>query len=103
MARARTVADVLELVLGVDLRTAAVKCTPGDSKAAAVLIEEVEKRTQIRWPLNAGGSPAIALERGSGPAEGYRIRVANGGVTVTGSDARGVLFGVGRLLRSLRA
>jgi hypothetical protein len=84
-----------------DLRTAAVKCTPSDNKAAAVLIEEVEKRTQIRWPLNAGGSPAITLERGSGPAEGYRIRVANGGVTVSGSDARGVLFGVGRLLRSL--
>jgi hypothetical protein len=84
-----------------DLRTAAVKCTPGDNKAAAVLIEEVEKRTQIRWPLNAGGSTAITLERGAGPAEGYRIRVANGGVTVTGSDARGVLFGVGRVLRWL--
>ena len=84
-----------------DLQHAAVKFSPADQKAATVLIEEVEKRTQIRWPANAAGSPVIALERAKGPAEGYAIRAGSGGVTVSGSDARGVLFGVGRLLRVL--
>ena len=35
-------------------------------------------------------------------AEGYRIRVEAGGVSIVGRDARGVLFGVGHLLRELR-
>ena len=35
-------------------------------------------------------------------AEGYRIRVDAGGVSIVGRDARGVLFGVGHLLRELR-
>jgi glycosyl hydrolase family 20 len=82
-----------------DLRHAAVKFSAADQKAAAVLIEEVEKRTQIRWAANQAGSPLITLERGAGPAEGYRIRTRNGGVTISGNDARGVLFGAGRLLR----
>jgi hypothetical protein len=45
-------------------------------------------------------------EGGAGAAEGYRLcvkRGADGGaVFVLGNDARGVLFGVGRLLRELR-
>ncbi|MCU0504104.1 MAG: glycoside hydrolase family 20 zincin-like fold domain-containing protein [Anaerolineae bacterium] len=35
-------------------------------------------------------------------AEGYRLRVDAGGVTIVGRDARGVLFGIGHLLRELR-
>src|SRR5207245_941802 len=70
-------------------------------KAADVLMEEVEKRTQIRWPANAAGSPVITLQRGQGPAEGYSIRATANSITVAGNDARGVLFGVGRLLRAL--
>src|SRR6266542_3619286 len=34
--------------------------------------------------------------------EGYQIKTAGTTVSVTGNDARGILFGVGRLLRSLR-
>ena len=116
-----------------DLRNAVVVTPPNlngpERKAVAMLVEEVEKRTGIRWPVSsdwpAGGRPAIAvtalsgLERLAGPhtrdfiatppikaAEGYHIRALHGGagpaVFVLGADARGVLFGAGRLLRMLR-
>jgi hypothetical protein len=87
--------------LALDLQRASVKAGSADQKAATVLIEEAEKRTQIRWPAGASGSPVITLERGQGPAEGYTIRASASGVTISGNDARGVLFGVGRLLRAL--
>ncbi len=76
-------------------------------KAAVMLVEEVEKRTQIRWPVAqarpSASVPVIEVRLGgAGQPEGYRIRVAGGAVSVVGNDARGVLFGVGRLLRALR-
>ncbi len=72
-------------------------------KAVAMLVDEVEKRSGIRWETAAGRSGAtVTVERGAGPAEGYRIRTAGGFVIVSGNDARGVLFGIGRLLRELR-
>ena len=98
--------------------------------AVRVLVEEVAKRTNIRLPVStqwpADGVPVIAVGpidtapawagaglRGApaaGPrpnAEGYRVAVNPGGrgaptVLVLGADARGVLFGVGRLLREAR-
>jgi hypothetical protein len=97
--------------------------------AVRVLVEEVEKRTTVRlpvatrWPADAvpviavGPLPtaatwAAAAVRGgtAGPspgAEGYRIVINTTGrgapaVLVLGADARGTLFGVGRLLRELR-
>jgi len=74
-----------------------------EAKAVALLVEEVEKRSGIRWEIapDAIGA-AVRIERGAGPAEGYRIRSNGGAVTVSGNDARGVLFGIGRLLRELR-
>lgn len=100
-----------------------------EKKAITVLAEEIEKRTQIRlrtadtWPsesapviavgsasaLRAFGertAAALAANRDFAGAEGYRISVQKGpaapAVFVIGNDARGVLFGVGRLLRTLR-
>ncbi|MEO6237001.1 MAG: hypothetical protein ABIQ52_08375, partial [Vicinamibacterales bacterium] len=97
--------------------------------AVRVLVEEVEKRTGIRLPVAAqwpaGAVPAIAVGplatasswAGAGlhaataaavpGREGYRVTVNTAGraaptVLVLGADARGVLFGVGRLLRELR-
>ena len=101
-----------------------------ESKAVRVLVEEVHRRahigwdTKIRWPTEK--VPVIAV----GPArlfdsfpqpyrqfvhsrptatekEGFFIETAQGPdgapiVAVVGNDARGVLFGVGRLLRELR-
>lgn len=93
-------------------------------KALVVLTEEVEKRTELRWPLvrTHGSNPAptisvevssSALSRVRGPSgfdsrkpESYALRIDNTGaapaVFVTGADERGVLYGVGKLLRSLR-
>ena len=96
--------------------------------AVRVLVEEVAKRTNVRLPLAtvwpAADAPAIAVgpigsaqqwaaagQRGLSPAapgrEGYRVVVNATArraptVLVLGADARGVLFGVGRLLRELR-
>ena len=93
-----------------------------EKKAAEMLLDEVEARCQVRWPeaerLPDGGGPAIVLGQraalasafpalaatlGDGKGdqpEGYRIvSSAPGLVVVAGNDARGVLFGAGRLLR----
>lgn len=97
--------------------------------AVRVLVEEVAKRTNVRlrvgteWP--DGAVPAIAVgpaatatkwagaglkgapAAGSPGREGYRVALNTAGrgaptVLVLGADTRGVLFGVGRLLRELR-
>lgn len=93
-----------------------------------MLVEEVEKRTRLIWPaMNTWPSsnapiiavgPASELVKFAGPyskellsvrhaggPEGYRLCVKRGAassaVFVIGNDERGVLFGVGRLLREL--
>ncbi len=98
-----------------------------EKKAALMLVEEVERRSGVRWAIQSrwpeGPGLVIAigresdlrgwngrvgrwLARGAAPrgAEGYFIGVESEeqGVVVAGNDARGVLFGVGRLLRELR-
>jgi hypothetical protein len=95
-----------------------------------MLIEEAEKRTQIRLTRSTsfpnGSTPAIVIlpvsavkdfarnyasqigiEKGmSNDAEGYHLRIVQGSnapvVFVVGNDSRGVLFGVGNLLREMR-
>jgi hypothetical protein len=113
-----------------ELRNAVVVFPPdlprAEQKAVQMLEEEVEKRAQIRWPEStewpANGmvvavGPASKLKRFAGPfasqmqnqvtnaPEGYRVSILNDGgrsaVFVIGNDSRGVLFGVGRLLREL--
>jgi hypothetical protein len=96
--------------LGLDL-TRAVVVVEGDSprvrKAAVMLSEEVEKRTGLRWPIakeQAGAGVMVVLlheKAGAGP-EGFTIRANEQGVWVDGNDERGVMFGVGRLLREFR-
>ncbi len=97
--------------------------------AVRVLVEEIEKRTSVHLPVSAQwpaeNIPAIAvgplatsakwagaglrgLSSAAAPGrEGYRLVVNAGArkaptVLVLGADARGTLFGVGRLLRELR-
>jgi hypothetical protein len=74
-----------------------------ERKAIEMLVDEVAARTQgLRWTVAASGkNPAVRIQRGSGPAEGYSIRTDTTGITISGNDARGVLFGIGHLLRSL--
>lgn len=113
-----------------DLARAVVVIPEGASKverkAAAVLVEEVERRSRVRWTQATSwpSSPdavVIAVGEASGlrgfasrlsapltpePAkdrpEGFSIRMGGNTVVVAGNDPRGTLFGVGRLLRELR-
>jgi hypothetical protein len=100
----------------IDLRNAVVVTPPDFSKqeqhAVRMLVDEVQKRTLIRWevvPQRPQDRPAIVVGKGSASrqAEGFQVSVEQPTnqaptVLVTGNDARGVLFGVGRLLRELR-
>ena len=75
-----------------------------EQKAVEMLADEVEKRTGIRWPISQKPLTTtiqIVLKPGT-PAEGYHIETRGNSVRVAGNDARGVLFGVGRLLREIR-
>jgi hypothetical protein len=101
-----------------------------ERKAVAMLVDEIAARTRLRlsvgheWPADDNRSviavgPAHSLEKFAGyaaaelaadtaklAAEGYRIRTSIGqgrapAIVVVGNDSRGVLFGVGKLLRSL--
>jgi hypothetical protein len=113
----------------VDLSRAVIVTPPGlsgpEKKAVAMLADEVEKRTQLRWRQSetwpADGSPAIVVGREKALSdhfgqlhgqpdrkpkpEGYSIVSGTVGgvpaVRVAGDDARGVLFGVGGVLRAL--
>ena len=101
--------------------TDAVVFTPADAgitqqKALDMLLDEVEARTGVRWrtthEAGAGGAHVIAVGLASAleveaphAAESYRLRVnrdMNSMVTAAGSDDRGVMYAVGRLLRELR-
>jgi hypothetical protein len=100
-----------------------------EQKAVQMLIEEVENRSRVRWqrandwpsrkaPIVLVGPAAgvrssaarqgVTLPEGLGQGgrEGFQLGSAGGKdatvVWVAGNDARGVLFGVGRLLRELR-
>ena len=107
-----------------DLRDAVVvtsaELTKPESAAVHMLLDEVEKRSIVRWEVAhawpADATPVIAigtaatvgelagtrasalgLSGTSLPAEGYRIRVLAGGrpapaVLVAGNDSRGMLF-----------
>jgi len=94
---------------GLDLKNASVVANPNlnvtERKAVTVLVDEVEKRTGIRWPLTNPATEGVRIEvlaQSSQPAEGYRVEAGSSWVRITGNDARGVLFGIGRLLRELR-
>jgi hypothetical protein len=89
--------------------TLPAQAVPLEKKAAAMLVEEVARRGWVEWRVAdappGDNSPVIAIQRGSGPAEGYRLKTGRQGgrtvVTITGNDARGVLYGAGALLRAL--
>jgi len=99
-----------------------------ENVAAQMLQEEIQKRTGLKWQISGKydtGKPAIAIAtcatneltdlevpRRDGQdlpefkPEGYRIcvqqnKTVRSVVWIIGADARGVLFGVGRLLRLL--
>jgi len=100
------------LAAPLDLRNAAVVANPNltapEKKAVVMLIEEVERRTAVRWALlpstPSANVPSIHVHHatGSGPAEGFEVQVRGNAIDIQGDDERGTLFGVGRFLRELR-
>ena len=77
-----------------------------ERKAVAMLVDAVRERTRITWSVSAAdptqGGPVVRIRRaGGGAAEGYRLRSSGNSVEITGNDERGVLFGIGGLLRAL--
>jgi hypothetical protein len=118
-----------------DLSKAVIVCpadlSKSEAKAVDLLVEEVQRRTLIRWELAhawpADSTPVIAVgpaarmaafagryapKLAAAPgresaAEGYRICIERNGrqtpaLFIIGNDSRGLLFGVGRLLRELQ-
>jgi hypothetical protein len=75
---------------------------PRESKAAAMFVDEVEKRSRTLLSTEPGAGPAITVISSSGPAEGYTLRTTADSVTISANDQRGFLFGLGRLLREMR-
>lgn len=111
IATALLTAALVVPAAALDLTNARVATPPAltapEAKAVTLLIEEVEKRSGIRWEPTlehppAAASPTVEIARITGPPEGYRIHTGPHSVTVAGNDARGILFGIGRLLRELR-
>jgi hypothetical protein len=123
LARAATV-DLTQAVV-----VAPAGLTPTEERAVTMLVEEVEKRTQVRWDRkSAWPEPSVPVvvvgpwsaldqvagrfagelrqSQGAKGAEGYHlcVKASRGApaVLVVGNDPRGVMFGVGRLLRTLR-
>lgn len=98
-----------------DLSAAVVVQRPGalpksEAKAAVVLVEEVQKRTGLAWvttaAMPASGTVIALTSQPGSAAEGYHLFVQAGDpgptvVWVVGQDPRGVLYGVGKLLRSV--
>jgi len=82
--------------------------TAPERKAVSLLVDSVRERSRIVWPI-ATADPTSGLivriaQAPAGahlPAEGYRIHSSADIVEITGNDERGVLFGVGGLLRAL--
>jgi hypothetical protein len=95
--------------------------SPREKKAVAMLVDEVHKRTGLKWPvvnswpvagekaIVVGPAPKLAglaekFATAGHPArapEGFHIQSSKDGVLVAASDERGVLFGVGYLLRHM--
>jgi len=95
------------LTLALDLSRASLTLAPQPSalerKAAQVLQEEIEKRSQIRLPIGGRATTAISLEirRDATRPEGFTIATSPNVVSIIGNDGRGVLYGAGYLLRKL--
>ncbi len=105
-------------LLAADLSRATVVIPPGLAgpgyKAVMMLLDSVQERSRLRWPVATTGIPQqgqpVVVIRRQPPGstlkpEGYRLHSFDNhgaaGVEITAIDDRGVLFGVGGLLRAL--
>jgi hypothetical protein len=89
-----------------DLRRASIQIEPNAGprarKAAEMIAQEIEKRTQIRLERNEfADAPVIRIGRGSGAVDGFTVSTTAKTVEIRGNDDRGVIFGAGYFLRQL--
>jgi hypothetical protein len=114
------IAPAADLDLTKAVVVASATLTRHEKRAVKLLTEEVAKRSWVRWEVvetAPASGPAIVIEGylpikkvGGGPGnpkwieESYRIatNLDRAHVHVKGTDARGTLFGIGRLLREMR-
>ena len=76
--------------------------TGPERKAVELLVDEVAQEPKDSMDgLASGRNPAIRIQRGSGPAEGYSIRTDANGITISGNDGSWSVVRIGHLLRSL--
>ncbi|HEX7359544.1 MAG TPA: glycoside hydrolase family 20 zincin-like fold domain-containing protein [Bryobacteraceae bacterium] len=81
------------------------KATAREKKAANALVEEVEKRSELRWRIQSGAPSASSsgIHLGTSAshlrAEGYTIHANGRSISIQGADERGLLFGIGKFLR----
>lgn len=113
MCQVPTTVNSAPAILTLNLTEAAIRVVPTSTGRlpvyAKLLSDRVFERSRSRWVLgdSLNSSSVICLEVEPGPAESYRLEASNqmvpGGpaLRITGGDERGVLFGVGRLLREL--
>jgi hypothetical protein len=76
--------------------------TTPQKKAAQMLVEEIEKRTQLRLKVSTAApaaAPAIFIKVATGKPESFTLTSTSTSITIAGGDDRGVLFGTGYLLR----
>ena len=83
----------------VDLSNATVVSADGVPEIASrVLIEEVERRTGVRWVRSderKGDGAHVLLQFANDlPKEGYRLRVDDDDVEISGKTTRGILYGI---------
>ena len=105
----RKIALLLALALpclALDLRRASIQIEPNAGptarKAAEMIAQEIEKRTQIRLERNKfPDGPVVRIGRGSGTADGFTVSTGANVVEIRGNDDRGVIFGAGYFLRQL--
>jgi hypothetical protein len=76
--------------------------TTPQKKAAQMLVEEIEKRTQLRLKVSTAApaaAPAIFIKVATGKPESFTLTSTSTSITIAGGDDRGVVFGTGYLLR----
>ena len=68
---------------------------------AALLTRESEKRCRVLWRPGNGSSRILLLVDDAKGDEGFSIAASGSEVRITGHSERGLLFGIGQLLRNI--
>lgn len=87
----------------IDVQDTTVVCG-NNSLVCSILLDRVFERSQFEWKTAAScGRSAfcVVLNAANSSSEGFRLRLNSNVLSIEGDSNRGLLFGVGKLLRSL--